>query len=152
MATLKFDIKGTSEVIRHLKQFGAEGRSEVSKITEFKAKDIELNAKLAAPVNKAPNITGGDLRQSIVAEKYWFSQWTITAGMEYAPFVEFGTGSRVSVPSELTGYAMQFKGAGIRQVNVPAQPFLYPAWKKGTISYEKDLRKAFERLTKKYNG
>lgn len=43
----------------------------------------------------------------------------------YAPYVEFGTGATVDVPKGLEGYAMQFKGRGIRKVNLPARPFLF---------------------------
>ena len=46
----------------------------------------------------------------------------------YGPFVEFGTGSKVNVPNELRDYAIQFRGAGIREVNTRAQPYLYPAF------------------------
>lgn len=43
----------------------------------------------------------------------------------YAPYVEFGTGGKVDVPNGLEDYAIQFKGAGERQVNLPARPFLF---------------------------
>ena len=46
---------------------------------------------------------------------------------KYGPYVEFGTGGLVDVPSELTEYAMQFKGKGIRKVNLPARPYFFPA-------------------------
>jgi len=52
----------------------------------------------------------------------------IIVGAGYGAYVEFGTGSRVNVPGELKEYAMQFKGAGIRDVNTRAQPYLYPAF------------------------
>lgn len=44
----------------------------------------------------------------------------------YAPYPEYGTGAKVNVPSELTEYAKQFKGKGIRQVNIDPRPYLYP--------------------------
>ena len=50
----------------------------------------------------------------------------------YAPFVEFGTGDYVDL-SELTAlgipknYAMQFKGQGIKKINLPARPHLFPS-------------------------
>ena len=63
----------------------------------------------------------------------------------YSPYVEFGTGALVDVPAGLEEYAIQFKGAGIKQVNLPPRPFLYPAWKTHTI-------RMMERLRKKYVG
>lgn len=52
----------------------------------------------------------------------------IIVGVGYGPYVEFGTGSKVQVPAELRDYAMQFKGAGIKEVNLRARPYLYPAF------------------------
>ena len=50
---------------------------------------------------------------------------TIVAAKKYAAFVEFGTGALVNVPAGLEDYAIQFKGKGIKQVNLPARPFLF---------------------------
>ena len=48
--------------------------------------------------------------------------------VEYAAYVEFGTITKVEVPQELTEYAMQFKGKGIRtKGGMKARPYLYPA-------------------------
>ena len=43
----------------------------------------------------------------------------------YAPYIEFGTGASVEIPSELQDEAMQFKGMGVRKVNMRAQPFFF---------------------------
>ena len=57
-------------------------------------------------------------------------QAVVEAGMKYAPYVEFGTGRNVDL-SELDelgipqSYAAQFKGKGIKEVNLPARPYLY---------------------------
>lgn len=54
----------------------------------------------------------------------------LEAGMKYAPYVEFGTGTKVKL-SHLTElgipetYAMQFKGKGIKEVNLPPRPFFF---------------------------
>lgn len=121
MAKLTIDIKGTQAVIANFKKFGLEGRKIVSDITEIQARDIERDAKNLAPVDT------GKMRQAIKAEKFWFSQWTITAYEIYSIFVEFGT------------------------VKQTAQPFLHPAWKQGVKSYLRDLDTALERLGKKYS-
>lgn len=82
-------------------------------------------AKKLAPVNKKTG-AGGRLRSSI--------QWkqdgldgAIYTNVHYAAYQEFGTGNLVSVPDELKEIAEQFRGAGVRQVNLPPQPFMYPA-------------------------
>jgi HK97 gp10 family phage protein len=65
--------------------------------------------------------------------------------MHYAPYVEFGTGTLVDVPEGLKEYAMQFKGKGIRKVNLRARPFLFPA-------AESERPKFVERMQKILNG
>jgi hypothetical protein len=45
--------------------------------------------------------------------------------VEYSPYVEFGTGTYVDVPPGLEDVAIQFKGRGIRQVNIHPQPFFF---------------------------
>jgi hypothetical protein len=46
-------------------------------------------------------------------------------GAKYAPYVEFGTGGMVEIPKGLESEAAQFKGRGIRKVNMKAQPFFF---------------------------
>ena len=71
----------------------------------------------------------GPLKQSIKAERKNKSV-DIVAGANYAPYVEFGTGRLVSLDDmkELgipDSYAAQFKGKGIKEVNLPARPFFF---------------------------
>ena len=60
---------------------------------------------------------------------------SVVVNKKYAPYIEFGTGSTVSLDDMLqlgipSGYAMQFKGKGIREVNLPARPFLFSSARK----------------------
>jgi hypothetical protein len=72
----------------------------------------------------------GFLKNSIQSSPIIVNNNEIKGGVEvgaaYAPFVEFGTGTRVNVPSELNNFARQFKGNNIKAVNLPARPFFYP--------------------------
>ena len=65
--------------------------------------------------------------------------------VKYAPYVEFGTGGLVNVPQGLEDYAIQFKGAGVKEVYLPARPFLFNS----AFEETKDLT---ERLKKAFNG
>ena len=47
----------------------------------------------------------------------------VYAGKHYAPYVEFGTGKYVRVYPGYESYAWQFKGRGIREVNLRARPY-----------------------------
>lgn len=74
----------------------------------------------------------GRLASSIVLEKAQdINGIRVEAGgsnVKYAPYIEFGTGGLVDVPQGLESYAIQFKGKGVKQVNLPARPFLFPAY------------------------
>ena len=58
----------------------------------------------------------------------------------YAAYVEFGTGGLVDIPKGLESYAIQFKGLGIRQVNLPARPYFFPALFSEEKKFMADLR------------
>ena len=141
---LTMKITGVDDVISDFKKFGREGKNTVKDITKIKARDIERDAKSLAPFKF------GKLRQGIKAEQITPLTWDIVAHEIYSPYIEYGTGSKVSVPLGLEDYAMQFKGKGIRDVSIPPQPFLYPAWKRSGRQYIKDLNEQLERLSKKY--
>tara|TARA_Y100001937_G_scaffold92583_1_gene125380 strand:+ start:835 stop:1287 length:453 start_codon:yes stop_codon:yes gene_type:complete len=72
----------------------------------------------------------------------------------YAPFIEFGTGAFVDL-SELsklgipTSYASQFRGQGIKQVNIPAKPHLFPSASKNFDILFKNIQKRILNIWKK---
>ena len=68
---------------------------------------------------------------------------------EYAPYVDFGTGSEIQIPSDWKDVAIEFKGAGIREVNNKAQPYFYPAVDRQKHIFEKANEKALERVMNK---
>ena len=91
--------------------------------------EIVRLAKRAAPVDK------GALKQSISTQRSGKSV-NVVAAANYAPYVEFGTGGRVNLTdmTELgipASYAAQFKGKGIRDVNLPARPFFFSSGRIG---------------------
>ena len=73
--------------------------------------------------------------------------YCVTVKKNYAPYVEFGTGSKVDLTDMLalgipSSYAAQFKGKGIKKINLPARPFLFNSARKG-------LQMLLLRLTKR---
>ena len=149
-------IKNLNKVLKSLEKFGKEAENEVEDAVIKAAGNIELDAKSNAPVNKNPKITGGSLRQSINRQPIDNLNWSIGTSLKYAPYQEFGTGAAVDL-SYLTeaeypsSYASQFRGQGKRQVNIPAQPFLFPALIKNRSVLIDDLKKSLKDLTNKYN-
>ena len=102
----------------------------------FKLSKQELSTEVATwglttsrlAKERVPRDTG-DLKKSISSRREG-DQAVVDAKTIYAPYVEFGTGRTVDL-SELDqldipqSYAAQFKGKGIKEVNLPARPFLY---------------------------
>lgn len=101
--------------------------------------DIVKLAKRSAPVDK------GSLKQSIGLQKSGKSI-TVFANAHYAPYVEFGTGGMVDLNDMKKlgipeSYAQQFKGKGLRDVNLPARPFFFSS-----------ARVGFKNLLNRLNG
>lgn len=72
---------------------------------------------------------GTNATGSGMAAEVWAGGSGKGVNVKYAPYVEFGTGNKVYVPKELTDYAIQFKGRGIRKVNNRHQPYFFPSVK-----------------------
>ena len=97
-------IKGLTNVLKDLEKFGKEAKKEVDNITKIKSMDIVADAKAFAPKNN------GKLAQSIVYTKVSEADYKVIVNSPYGAYVEFGTGSKVKVPTELQSIASQFKG------------------------------------------
>ena len=138
-------ITGLSDAMRILNSVANDHPKKLKQQTRESARIILNNAK-----RKAPLLTG-DLRKSGFVEELkgsnGFGQ-AVTFSMDYAPFMEFGTGGLVKVPDELKKQAWLFKGKGIKQVNLRARPYLYPALLKGRIEYIDKLKKVLEKYGK----
>jgi len=67
----------------------------------------------------------------------------------YAPYVEFGTVTRVQVPAGWEDYARQFKGGGVRSTggNFP-QPFFVPAYERNVDKMLKNIDSTWKKLTR----
>ena len=93
----------------------------------------------------------GALRQSINSEASGKGV-DVFANADYAPYIEFGTGSQVSLADmkELgipDAYAAQFKGKGIREVNLPPRPFFFSSARIGFNNMLKRIDKKLKKLT-----
>jgi len=96
--------------------------------------NIETEATSLAPVDL------GILKSSINGEVEGLNG-IVGSTVRYSPYIEFGTGGLVDVPAGLEDYAIKFKGAGVKQVNLMPRPFLIPAFKKHTAIMLAELEK-----------
>lgn len=143
-------IIGLTDTLKKLEAFGKDAEPYIEAATEEAARRIEQKAKTEV---QSKAIDTGKLAQSIksidIGEIQWKVQANATGIAPYAPYVEFGTGGLVSVPPELKEIAIQFKGRGIKQINLPARPYLYPAFTSEREGYLKDLEDILETLSKR---
>jgi phage gpG-like protein len=94
--------------------------------------DRELAATGELMATSAKNLVAvdtGRLRNSISLKKDQFLSYYLVAQTNYAAYVEFGTGTGFIPPetSEWSTLASKFKGKGIKQVNLPARPYMRPS-------------------------
>lgn len=126
-----FSATGAEKLIDQLASLGPKVVAQVDEAMEGMAERVVEEAKARAPRGT------GALINSIGATRNESLEYEIYASKYYAPYVEFGTGTLVDVPKGLEEYAMQFYvGPG---VNIPAHPFLFPA-------YEEERKRLVQQL------
>ena len=126
---IKIDQSDLSKLKKKLDNLRA---FESQKLSNELGKTALEIVNLAKKQVKAPT---GTLRNTIKAERKGKTVEVI-AGAHYAPYVEFGTGGSVDLDDMLqlgipASYAAQFKGKGIRDVNLPARPFFFSSGRIG---------------------
>ena len=130
----KSDLKRLTRKLDKLKKISKQELSNEIGQTVFKGAE---RMKSNVVVDK------GNLKQSIAAGASK-NKGFVKAKANYAPYIEFGTGRLVNL-EDLTdlglpaSYAMQFKGKGIKEVNLPARPFFFS-------SMRIELKKLLNRL------
>lgn len=107
MAGFTFDIGNLSDVLKKLETLDAKVQEGVKDEISASALNIQSGAKKLAPVNF------GELRNSIYLKEQKVEKgivFTVGAKASYAPYVEFGTGGKVSIPAGFEELASGFKG------------------------------------------
>jgi phage gpG-like protein len=137
------ELKGLQGVINDLKKEGGRIAQDVDDELSAGMVMMERSAKRLAPVGKGT----GRLRSSITASRVEFLAWELVAQVDYAAYVEFGTGGKefVKIPPGLESYAANFQGRGIREVNLPARPFFFPS----VFAYNIEIAKGIKDILKR---
>lgn len=94
---IKIGIQGGKELLAEIDKATEEVKNKVIKVLEDSAHIVEGEAKKKSPINL------GALRNSIHIEKIWegnMREFRIGTNLEYAPYMEFGTGLLADYPSE----------------------------------------------------
>jgi HK97 gp10 family phage protein len=107
MDQIIFRPEGFEKLYAKFKSINEATQQEVKNEFNASALKIQSTAKKLAPVNF------GQLRNSIVVSSEGTASnfiFTVSATASYSPYVEFGTGGKVSVPADYAEYAAKFKG------------------------------------------
>lgn len=138
MTSFRINTKGNQAVIKGLNTFEKRVEGFVKKEVFEWSRQTEADAKVSVPVDTTA------LQRSIKADTLndGFGA-KVGSPLDYAPYVEFGTGALVDVPTGLEGYAIQFKGKGIKQVNLPARPYLFNNARKNFAKLVQNLKDKF---------
>lgn len=115
---LKLKIEGNKLALKNLTKAKIDFIDFMEDEIAITTDNIQVKAINRVRVDK------GFLKGSIYKEQQELNA-EIGARQKYAPYIEFGTGGMVDVPSGLEDYANQFRGKGAKQVNLPASPFLF---------------------------
>jgi len=134
---------------KKIKQLEDLSRQELSNELGATALEIVDRAKGLANIHKDT----GQLLGSINSERLNDKNVRVYANKNYAPYVEFGTGRKVNLKwLDMAGFdpslAEKFRGKGIRQVNLPARPFFFPAVRMGFIKLRKRLEDKIDNITR----
>ena len=139
----KNDLKAVFDRFDAIEKIAKEMPTEMGK-TAFSAQ-AKAQALVKKPLLKGPKITGN--LKSLIAAYVTPEGAVLESKAKYSPYVEFGTGRMVKL-DDLTklgfpkSYAAQFKGKGIREVNLPARPFFF-------VSVRKAVKERIEIIKKK---
>lgn len=142
MISVKVSKRDIDAYSRRAMRYSKKVKVEVAKDLAEGALNIRNEAVQRAPVNE------GRLRTSIYVEKRRGNGllWEVGTRVKYAPYMEFGTGKLVNLRELIragfpTSYAAQFKGKGVKQVNIQPRPFLFPSYNNEVPKLRKRIRK-----------
>jgi len=143
-ASVKINQADLAKLNKKLAQLQKFSKQELSNEIGRGALEIVGRAKQSAAKDT------GALRQSINSEASGKGV-AVFANANYAPYIEFGTGSQVSLADmkELgipDAYAAQFKGKGIKEINLPARPFFFSSARVGFNNMLKRVDKKLKKL------
>lgn len=127
MPTVKMTLVGAALLRQNLSKFDLLAAAATRRIIEDSTMAVVSGAKQRCPVNKKIGL-GGRLRGSIMP-KFYNNGFTgeVQTNVEYAAFVEFGTGQRGAATGPGPEALPPGYGYGGRK-GMRAQPFLFPAF------------------------
>jgi hypothetical protein len=122
------EISGVEGLLQDFKGYEKEAGKAIDKAVDDTASMIQTIAKnrLRGLLGSAKHTIhgGAGLLGSIYKRTVQAMEKVVGTPVYYAPYIEFGTGDLVEIPEGAESVAIQFKGKGIRKVNIKGDSFL----------------------------
>jgi HK97 gp10 family phage protein len=134
---ISFKIEGLDALIKRLGKLSPKIAKEVAMEVNASALAIQSKAKRDVQVDNSTLRSSIQLKEVNLGTKIVY---TVGSALKYAPYVEFGTGGEVNVPAGYESFAIQFKGKGIRKINLRARPYLIPAFESQIPILRKNIK------------
>jgi hypothetical protein len=103
---ISIEVKGIKELQQKIGRIPGNVRKEFDAELAAVADDFVNRAQADAPTDQ------GILRNMITRKKEAPMEWKVVSGANWSAWIEFGTRSRVQIPSEFSAFASQFRGKG----------------------------------------
>ena len=148
------EIHGVEGLLQDFKGYEKEAgeaiKKSVTEVVTLIIKDAKM--RLHTSLQKQPKHTRtGRLISSIMRKKeHERDQFEGVVGtdVEYAPYIEFGTGDLVEIPRGAEDVAAKYRGKGIRKVNIKAVSFLNYAAVKNSKKFIEALEKNLNKIAR----
>lgn len=137
-------IEGLDTTLNKLNKLAEQNKEGAKRAINETAINIERKAKQNLSALPFDDSVGGIAQSGYILYDSDGYGSEVGFNKHYSPYIEFGTGINVSVPDGFGDFAMQFKGAGVRQVNIKPMPYFHPA----VNSELENLRRKLERSIK----
>jgi len=141
-------LVGLAAFRNDLKKLSDDKQTKVVGALNLTGFDIQRVATKFAPVNKKVSKGGSILKNSNYVNPATKTNPIIEVGnsVKYAPYMEFGTGTKVKIPKGYEDVANKYRGRGIRKVNIKANPpYLIPSIELNTPKLIARLKKIFSK-------
>lgn len=130
---LQLKIEGNRSIVKVVENASKQAMQYVEEEIHATGEDILNKSVSRAPVQYGIlKNSGYDLKKPMESE--------VGFKAKYAPYIEFGTGSQVKIPSGLEDYAMTFYVSG--NGRLPAHPFFFNSVFEETKELVNRLKKA----------
>ena len=143
---ISFRIEGLDALIKRMGKLAPEIAKEVAMEVNASALAIQSKARRSVAtysIDKGRLVGSIQLKEINKGDKVIY---TVGSALKYAPYVEFGTGGTVNVPAGYEDFAIQFKGKGIRKINLRPRPYLIPAFESEIPILRKNIQNVIKNV------